>query len=51
MDGGHTFVQSHEALADAPTSYRDMFLEIPDFRVDLSSTELRAAAAAGAGDR
>mmetsp|Transcript_26508 Transcript_26508/g.81501 ORF Transcript_26508/g.81501 Transcript_26508/m.81501 type:complete len:222 (+) Transcript_26508:1522-2187(+) len=51
LDGGHTFVQSHEALADAPTSYRDMFLEIPDFRVDLSSTELRAAAAAGAGDR
>ena len=29
-------VDAHEALASAPDSHRDMFLEIPDFRVDVA---------------
>ena len=41
----HGFVQSREALGNAPDAFRDMFLEVPDFRVDLSSTELREKAA------
>ena len=44
--GAQSFVDAHEALASAPDSHRDMFLEIPDFRVDISSTELRARARA-----
>ena len=44
--GEQSFVDAHEALASAPDSHRDMFLEIPDFRVDISSTELRARARA-----
>lgn len=43
--GEKSFVEAHESLASAPASHRDMFLEIPDFRVDVSSTELRARAA------
>ena len=45
------FVQTDEAIATAPTAFKDMFLEIPDFRVDLSSTELRASESESAGRR
>jgi hypothetical protein len=36
-------------LADAhvPAELADLFTELPDFREDVSSTQLRAAAAAG----
>ena len=44
--GEQSFVDAHEALASAPDSHRDMFLEIPDFRVDISSTEIRERARA-----
>ena len=38
------FVQTDEAVATAPIAFKDMFLEIPEFRVDLSSTTIRATA-------
>ena len=48
LDKRENFVQTHAAIAGAPDAYRDMFLEIAHFRHDLSSTELRAKAAAEA---
>lgn len=37
------FVETHQAVSTAPEAFKDMFLLMPEFRMDISSTELRAA--------
>ena len=48
LDKQNSFVQTDQAISGAPDSYRDMFLEMPHFRHDISSTELRAKEALAA---